>query len=95
MSNVDRKINSWRTTKQNIPISDVKPILDVYFPDWKKFRKGSHYKLKHTSLVGHHTYMFGSFTLCVEGGQSVKPVYIRKLIRAIEIINEEGQNNIK
>jgi len=93
MSKIEKRIQKWRNIKQPIPKDDVFSILNAYFPgSWSYGGKtGSHiFKVSHPLLKGDPDFgKDGDFTICTIGGQKIKPVYIKLLLKAIDIIKEK------
>ncbi len=95
MTKHEDRIEKWKGSNQNVPKSDLEPVLDEYFPGWeeKKGKGTSHrYKLKNSILANYSGYPYGCLTIPISGGQSIKPVYMKKLVKAIAKIKENTQN---
>jgi len=90
MSKLEKRIESWRNSKQNVTKEEIEPILDKYFSGWIKKGGSSHeYKLHHKKLIDIPPYgPGGHLTIPVTGGQSIKYIYIKNLLKAIDIIKE-------
>ena len=93
MTKFDDRIEKWRRSNQNVPKSDVVSVLNEYFPGWeeKKGKGTSHYfKLKNMILADYSGFPFGCLTIAVRGGQII-PFYMKKLVKAIDILKENSQ----
>ena len=89
MDKFEARVNSWRTTKQNIPVSDVITIINHYFPNCKEAEGTSHrFKIQHNKLKDQSGFFQGCLTLPISHGKQIKPIYIKKLVKAIDIITE-------
>jgi len=87
MGDIEKRIEKWRSSKQPVSKKDLEPVLNYYFPGWKSGKGTSHlYKLYHEKLINNTDYFYGHFTIPVTGGNKVKYIYIKQLIKAIEII---------
>jgi hypothetical protein len=93
MADIEKRIKSWIKSKPNIPRRDLEAVLNRYFPGWKSGSGTSHiYKIFHEKLVDNPNYFNGHFVIPVTSGKTIKPVYIKQLLKAIEIIKEKEIN---
>lgn len=89
MSKRDKLLASWKTQPQ--PDADVETVAAVlirYFPSgFSKAEGGSHQlRVTHAALFAHPHFVGGSLSIPVKGGQSVKPFYLKRIVEAIEIV---------
>jgi hypothetical protein len=93
MSKVEKRVTSWRTGKQPVPKDDVESVLNHYFPGcWSQSEKsGSHiFKISHPVIAQMaDSNPYGDLTIPVSGGQKVKPIYLKKLVKAIDLLNQQ------
>ncbi|MBU0712650.1 hypothetical protein KKA87_12150 [bacterium] len=92
MSKVEKRVEKWRTGKQPVPKDSLESILNHYFSGyWSQSGKGgSHiFKISHpviAQMVDSNS--DGDLTIPVSGGQKVKPFYLKKIVRAIDLLNQ-------
>jgi hypothetical protein len=93
MSKLEKKLQKWLVSKQEVPREEIHSVLDHFFPGMWSYggKPGSHvYKISHPKLKDNPDYgPDGDMTIPVRGGQKILHVYLKKLIKAIEIITEE------
>ncbi len=93
MSKVEKRVEKWRTGKQPVPKDDLESVLNHYFPNyWNRSEKsGSHiFKISHPVIAQMvESNLDGDLTIPVSGGQKVKPVYLKKLVKAIDLLNQQ------
>lgn len=93
MSKIEKRVESWRTGKQPVPKEKLESVLNHYFSGcwWQSGKSGSHiFKISHpviSQMAGSNSY--GDLTIPVSGGQKVKPIYLKKLVKAIDLIKEQ------
>lgn len=95
MASIEKRIESWRNTKQEITCEKVEPVIRKYFPNYNLNTKGTSHKymMSHPTLRGVQGYgEIGGLTIPITKGQKIKPIYIKKLIAAIDIIKENEKN---
>jgi len=94
MSKVEKRIEKWRRTKQDVPVSDLESVLDHYLKGyWEKKVGTSHlYQICHPKLIGMQGCdENGGFTISVKSGQKIRYWWIKKLVTAIDIINKQEE----
>lgn len=91
MSRIQKRLQSWRNSKQPVPVNELYSVLDYYFPGMYRSGKGSHgIVIAHPRLSGHpHFAPVGELTIPISGGQQVKHFYIKRLLLAIDIVTGE------
>lgn len=93
MSKVEKRVEKWRTGKQPVPKDSLESVLNHYFPGcWSKSGKGgSHiFKISHPVIAQMaDSNLYGDLTIPVSGGQKVKPIYLKKLLKAIDLLKEQ------
>ncbi|MCX8055825.1 MAG: hypothetical protein N3A67_09210 [Ignavibacteria bacterium] len=92
MTKIEKKLQKWKNSKQEVRKEEIEPVLNKYFPNMWTYgsSRGSHiYKVSHPKLIGFLDYgPNGEFTIPTTGGQRIKHWYLKKLLKAIEIITE-------
>lgn len=94
MTKKEKALKKWKESIQPLtPREDVETMGRRYGFEIE-FLKGSHMRFFHDVLKGKEGYSeLGFVEIPSVGGQKVKKEYIKKLIQAIEIIeNEEGKD---
>lgn len=93
MPKIEKKLQKWRNSRQDVPKEELISVLNYYFPDMWTYggKTGSHiYKISHPKLKGLLEYgLDGEFVIPVSGGQRVKHFYLKKLIKTIELVEEQ------
>ncbi len=93
MHKIEKKLQKWRNSKQDVPKEELYSVLNHFFPEMWTYggRTGSHiFKITHPQLKGLPEYgIDGDFIVPVSGGQRVKYFYLKKLIKTIELITKE------
>jgi hypothetical protein len=92
MSRIEKVLGKWENTGQPVPKEQVIAVLEKYFPDKYEFKGGSHIVVKDPRLRGFPGFAEGWFTIAVTGGQKVKPIYLRRLVKIIEFLMEPYGN---
>ncbi len=96
MSRIEKILERWSNSKQEALIDEVYKILDHYFSgNWYKTGKGGSHNIRVQSdlLKGKNDFgVDGDFTIPVKG-RLVKYYYLRNILKAIEIIEEEEDEN--
>lgn len=93
MGRPEKLLRKWRRNRpKEARLHEVKTVLDAYFPGLWEQKSGSHIVVRHESLKKDPSFgPNGEFTVAVKGGQKVKGVYLKIILRAIEVkIEEEG-----
>ncbi len=68
----------------------LEAVLRRYFASgFSQAEGGSHQlRVSHPALFQHPHFIGGTLSIPVNGGQSVKPFYLKRIVEAIEIIQE-------
>ena len=99
MSRREKLIESWKT--QPTPtanVETVKAVLIYYFSESFSTAEGSSHQLRinHPALHGKPNFEGGTLSIPVKNGQFVKGVYLKRIAKAIEIVEaarkEENEN---
>ncbi len=74
----------------------VEAILRHYFASGFSMAEGGSHQLRvsHPALFQHPHFIGGTLSVPVTGGQSVKPFYLKRIVEAIEIV-QEAENPAK
>jgi hypothetical protein len=91
MSTRKKTLENWkyRTPKEEVR-DTVIAIIDYYFSGKYTQSSSSHIMIKDKRLQEHGvTDIVGVLTVPISGGQKVKGFYLKRLVRAIEIITGE------
>jgi predicted RNA binding protein YcfA (HicA-like mRNA interferase family) len=91
MSKIEKALERWKKTGQPAPKTLVKAVLDKYFPGRYREGRGSHIVVEHPALKGLPGFADGRFTVPIKGGQKVKPLYLRNIVKVIEYLVEIGE----
>lgn len=96
MGKRDKLLERWRTnTPRDAPIDEVEGVIDYFFGDSRaKGRRGSHIVIRDDRLRNKGEFgPLGRIEIPVKGGQRVKGIYLERLIRAIDILKELGEQS--
>ncbi len=75
-------------------VQDVETFLNTYFPDMWDQKKSSHIVVRCEALKAFPNYQpYGELSVPVKGGQKVKGFYIKKLIKAVQLLTELGDTS--
>lgn len=90
MGKAEKRLKKWlEKPPTEAPVKEVVAMLDRYFPGQYQKKPGSHIVVRHEKLKGQREYgPDGDFDIPVKNGQRVKGVYLRKLARAIQAVEE-------
>lgn len=95
MDRIEKTLQRWRNSKQEVRVEELFPVLNRYFPGSWTYgdKRGSHViKVTHPKLKGLSGYgPDGDFAIPTRGGQKVAFFYLRDLIKSIQLISEEAQ----
>ena len=88
MSKTAKRVHEWlEKAPTESPVDHVMAILDRYFPDSLISRRGSHITVKDKRLQGMKEFgPLGHLEIPVKGGQRVKREYLKKIAKAVELI---------
>ena len=93
MGKVQKLFEKWA---DNVPkearVQDVKTFLDHFFPDMTDQDRTSHIVVRCEVLKAFQEYQpYGEISVPVKGGKKVKGFYIKRLIKAVHLIEELGE----
>ncbi|MBD3386512.1 addiction module toxin, HicA family [candidate division KSB1 bacterium] len=89
MSKVEKILKKWQHKPVSVPKQQVLSIVERYGFEIEN-KPGSHIIVRHPSLIKKdHFGPNGEFTIPVKGGQIVKGIYLKTILKAIAIIEEE------
>ncbi len=95
MSKRDKLLAAWKTQPQpDASVETVEAVLLRYFPDgFSKATGGSHQlRVSHPALFAHPHFVGGTLSIPVKGGQSVKPFYLKRIVEAIQIVQDADED---
>lgn len=98
MARIQKRIESWKSSKQPVPTEEVLSVANHFFDSVEtgKTRGSHHIRITDDMLIGHPSCgPEGDFTIPVSGGQRVKHFYLKNLIELIKIKTtaENGKEN--
>lgn len=82
MANADKLLDRMRSNPRDWRIEDVRGVREGFGIACTAPRKGSHYKVKHAGVTE---------ILTIPAHRPIKPVYVRELVRFIDIVREMPQ----
>lgn len=92
MSKRDKILADWINQRQpNVTVETVEAILKHHFGSsfTKAMGAGSHQlRVSHPALFGHPHFLGGTLSVPVSGGQTVKPIYLKRIAEAVKILKE-------
>lgn len=90
MGKAEKRLTAWRENPPvDVPISEVRAVLKRHFPNGYKEKAGSHIIVRHEKLEGFGDFGHrGEFSIPVKGGQKVKGRYLKRLVAAVDILEE-------
>lgn len=92
MSKIGKILKKWETKPTEVSREEVIRILES-FEFGIEFKKGSHIIVSHPKLKNRHGFgALGEFTVPTKNGRTVKGFYLKSILKAIEIITEETEN---
>lgn len=93
MGKAEKRMRAWsQNTPSDVPVSEVKAVLKRYFPGGYEEKGGSHIIVRDERLKGCEGFgIDGDFPIAVKGGQRVKGVYLKRLVKAIELMGQRGE----
>ncbi len=94
MSKRDKILAAWKNQPQpSATVETVEAILRHYFSSGFSVAEGGSHQLRvsHPALFRHPHFIGGTLSVPVTGGQSVKPLYLKRIVEAIEIVQEAQQ----
>lgn len=94
MSKRDKLLAAWKNQPQpSATVETVEAILRHYFSSGFSVSEGGSHQLRvsHPALYQHPHFVGGTLSVPVTGGQSVKPFYLKRIVEAIEIVQEAEQ----
>lgn len=87
----EKRYKDWKdNTPTLVRKEDVGSLLEEYFGNsFTQAQGGSHqYRINHEALKEHPHMEGGMLSIPVSGGQSVKKIYIKRIITAIDLLLE-------
>lgn len=91
MSKIEKTIEKWKKSKQPVPKETVIAALNRYFAGKYEVKGGSHIVVRHPELQGLPAYgAKGEFVIAIKSGQTVKPLYLKRLVAVIEYLEDMG-----
>jgi hypothetical protein len=88
MSKILKKLEKWKNCKQPVPKGQVLAVVERYFPGNYDLKEGSHIVVRHPKLQGIEGYgPYGEITIVIKSGQTVMPVYLKRLVATIEYLS--------
>jgi hypothetical protein len=91
MDKVEKTLQRWRNSKQEVRVEELFPVLNRFFPDSWDYggQRGSHViKVTHPLLKGIPGYgPDGDFCVPTRGGQKVVFFYLKLVLKSIELIS--------
>jgi hypothetical protein len=89
MSKRDKKLKIWKNnTPKTVPKHEVEGILKYYLPNNYSWEGGSHIVIQHDELLKYQQYKpFGEISIPCSGGQRFKGVYLKELVKVLEILD--------
>jgi len=92
MSKILKILEKWKHGKQTVPKEEVFAIPNKFFPSGWEQKTGSHVVVRHhlLKLLPEYYGAKGEFSIAIEGGRRVKPVYLKNLVKAIDYLCEMG-----
>ena len=92
MSRIEKRVENWKTTKQEAELEEVISVLDKYFNGYWYIKggTGSHnLYLEHPSMKLDGRYgPLGQLLIPTVSGRKVKPYYLKKIIEAINLLED-------
>ena len=92
MGKANKLVEKWKKIKPvEVHIKDVKNVLNSYFYDQWFWEGSSHIVVRNSNLKNYRDYQpYGEFSVPVKHGKRVKGIYIRKMLKAISLLEIEG-----
>lgn len=91
MSKIEKILDHWKRRPSEERLDVVLSVLE-HFGFKVEFKRGSHILVRHPRLVGRTEYdQSGGFSFPGKGGQRVRGLYLKDILKAINIIREEEQ----
>ena len=90
MGKAEKLIEIWKTSKQPASKQELETVLNHFFQGRWEYRKKHDYRVNLPGSIKMDEY-FGPgshLTIPSSGGKSIKYVYLKKLLKAIEILEE-------
>lgn len=95
MAKIEKILKKWRARPREVSRDEVLKILNRFGIEYQ-FKRGSHIVARHDKLVGQKDFgLDGEFTIPVKNGRYVKGRYLKTILLALEIIQEETGNEEK
>jgi len=89
MSKRNKRLTIWKNnTPKTAPKHEVEAILEYYLPENNSWEGGSHIVIQHDELLNEQQYKpFGQVSIPCSGGQRFKGVYLKELVKVLEILD--------
>ena len=89
MSKIEKILAKWKSHPKFVEKEEVFSVLER-FGFRVESKSGSHNIISHESLIGHPNFgLRGEFCIPVKHGRKVKGFYLKRVLEAIEIVQEE------
>ncbi len=89
MSKISKILKKWNAKPTEVSRDEVIRILESFEFDIE-FKKGSHIIVSHPKLKSRQGFgSLGEFTVPTKNGRTVKGFYLKNILKAIDIITEE------
>ena len=86
MSKIDKILKKWESKPTEVSKEEVITILKRFGFDLE-FKRGSHIIVSHSKLINQPDFgSLGEFTIPTKHGRSIKGVYLKRILIAIEIV---------
>ena len=96
MSQVEKRLEKWKKTKQPVPVSEVEPVIKRFFPDVRILKGSSHrYMIRHPALNEDKDFAPNGTLLIPVKGNRILGIYIQQLVKAITLCQTNQTNNEK
>lgn len=93
MGKSEKLIERWKQSRPTfVRKGEVETVLNRYFKGEWVHDGGSHIVVRNEILKKYKDYQpFGEFTVVIKGGQQVKGVYVKEILKAISLIQEDEE----
>ena len=89
MSKIDKILTKWKANPALVEKEEVFSVLER-FGFTIESKSGSHTVISHEKLIGHPNFgLKGEFCIPVKHGRKVKGFYLKRVLEAIGIVQEE------
>lgn len=93
MAKPEKLIEKWKNSRPtDVRKGEVETVLNEYFDGEWDHDGGSHIVVRNEILKRYREYQpYGEFTIAIKGGQKVKGVYVKEIIKAISLIQDSKE----